>query len=130
MLELLNMEQPTQNPDPFILLCPTCKKEVAPSYKDDVQQWYKCEQGHQTANPIKQPLDWIGQFAKNTLFPAMEKLTEMLEPLAVNPELEHVFLDDLHRVVAAHDDHVTKANFHTALSMYCVPVNNAVKGES
>jgi hypothetical protein len=124
------MAQFIEKPDSFILLCPTCKKEVAPSHKDDVQQWYRCEAGHQTANPIKQELDWVGQFAKNTLFPAMEKLTEMLEPLALDPNLEQVFLNDLHRIVAAHDDHVTKANFHTALSMYYVPVNNAVKGES
>jgi hypothetical protein len=60
----------------------------------------------------------------------MEMLAEMLEPLALNPNIEQVFLDDLHRVVAAHDDHVSKANFHTALSMYYIPVNNAVKGES
>ena len=123
------MEQPTQNPDSFILLCPTCQKEVTPSHKDDVQQWYKCEQGHQTAKPIKKPLDWVGQFAKR-FFAGIEKLAELLEPLALNPNLEQVFLDDLHRVVASHDDHVTKANFHTALSMYHIPVNNAVKGES
>ncbi len=48
----------------LILLCPTCKKEVKPHRKDDIQQWYICEAGHQTANPVRKELDGIEQFQK------------------------------------------------------------------
>jgi len=112
-----------------LLLCPTCKKEVIEHHKDDVQTWYICESGHQTANPVRKELDDLAIFQR-AFCGAVEKYAEVMEPLALNPDLEQMFLDDLHKIVSAHDDHVTRANFHTALSMYNIPVNNAVKGES
>ncbi len=37
-----------------ILLCDICGKPVKEDYKDDIKtQWYKCENGHETSNPIR-----------------------------------------------------------------------------
>jgi len=53
----------TENTE-LLLLCPTCKKSVKEHHKDDIQTWYCCEAGHQTANPIKQELDGIQIFQR------------------------------------------------------------------
>jgi P4 family phage/plasmid primase-like protien len=53
----------TEPPQPkFLLLCPTCDKPVSEYYKDDIQTWYVCGDGHLTANPIKKELDEAEQF--------------------------------------------------------------------
>jgi hypothetical protein len=111
-----------------MLLCPTCKKEVVEHHIDDVQTWYSCKNGHQTAKPIQRKLDEL-QSIQRAIFGKMEEYADKMELFAASPDLEKRFLDDIHRTVAEHDDHVTKANFYTALSMYNIAVNNSVKGE-
>src|SRR5690606_15414734 len=65
-----------------------------------------------------------GQKAKETAF------KEELKQLTRNPNIEQFILDEIHRTVSSHDDHVIKAVFHAGISAYASPLNLALKCES
>jgi putative DNA primase/helicase len=74
-------------PPKFLLLCPTCKKPVKEHHTDDIQTWYICENGHQTAAPIRQEIDGITEFQMK-FCEALEEHPEALtnyEPPEVAP---------------------------------------------
>ncbi len=60
----------------------------------------------------------------------LKKLAEDLKNLATNPNIEQFLLEEIHKTVSAHDDHVIKADFYTAISAYLSPINLALKCES
>ena len=53
-----------------------------------------------------------------------------LEELSINPDIENYLLNEIHRTVTYHDDHVVNVAFHSALSAYSKPLNLALKAES
>jgi hypothetical protein len=53
-----------------------------------------------------------------------------LEILSKNPELEQFLMDEIHKTVSYHDDHIVKVDFYTAISAYLEPLNFALKCES
>lgn len=126
----------------FRYLCPKCKEPVKEHHEDDVQTWYICTNNpeHLTAAPIKKELDEIEQYqeyfcanigkalaekkAKETAF------KEELKQLALNPDIEQFILNEIHRTVSSHDDHIIKAIFYAGISAYISPLNVALKCES
>jgi hypothetical protein len=113
----------------IIRLCPTCGKEVKPHRKDDIQQWYVCENGHQAANPIEKKLDELEAFQK--LFcEKIEQNDKELITIAQNPNLLTYIFTDLNRRIKY--DKVTKTSvFFSGLSAYLPhPLNLFAKGSS
>jgi len=131
-----------KQPRSFRYLCPKCKGPVKEHHTDDVQTWYVCTKnpGHLTAAPLKQEFDDIEQyqewFCANIGKALAEKkakeaaFQEELKQLALNPAIEQFILDEVHRTVSSHDDHVIKAVFHAGISAYASPLNLALKCES
>ncbi len=60
----------------------------------------------------------------------LEQFQTDLYLLSINPNIEDFLLDEIHKTVSAHDDHVIKANFYTGISAYLSPINLALKCES
>jgi hypothetical protein len=50
--------------------------------------------------------------------------------LSKNSDVEQFLLDEVHKTVSYHDDHVIKADFYTGISAYLDPLNFALKCES
>jgi len=150
--DIQNVNPPINNPHlqkketinlkTFKLICPKCKGNVTEHHADDVQTWYVCTKNpqHLTTSPIKKELDEIEQFQEyfcaNIGKALAEKKTkeaafkEELEGLALNPQIEQLLLDEVHRTVSSHDDHIIKAIFYAGISAYISPLNVALKCES
>jgi hypothetical protein len=59
-----------------------------------------------------------------------EKLTQSIEELSKNPDIEELFMDEVHRTVSKQDDHVVKTTLYVVLSAFFKPLNLALKAES
>src|SRR5208283_1381043 len=59
-----------------------------------------------------------------------KNLSAGLEELSINPDIEQYLLNEIHRTVTYHDDHVVNVALHAGLSAYCKPLNLALKAES
>ncbi len=121
------------NPQPntFILVCPDCGLQVTEKHgePDDAgTQFYRCPNGHVRA-PLEKEITLDNKFAID-FFKTFDEFMGKVKVLALNPEIDKIFLKDIHRTVVEHDDHVIKANFYTELSTYNVSVNNTIKAES
>jgi len=114
----------------IIRLCPTCGKELKPHYKDDIEtQWYVCENGHQTANPIEKELDELETFQKS-FCERVEKFDQEARSIWQSPDLLAYIFTDLNRRVKY--DKITKVSvFFSGLSAYLPePLNLFEKGSS
>ena len=74
------LKEPQDNTEPFILLCPTCKKEVKEHHEDSSQKWYICENGHQKPRSllIKKELSPFAPFYQK-FYKAVEEHPEVFE---------------------------------------------------
>ena len=110
-------------------LCPTCGKEVKEHYKDDIQQWYVCENGHQTSHPIEKKLDELEAFQKS-FCERIEQTDQEVMAIAQNPNLLTYIFTDLNRRIKY--DKTTKTSvFFSGLSAYLPhPLNLFAKGVS
>lgn len=110
------------------LFCPICKKQVEEHHKDDIQTWWICENGHQTAAPIKQEIGEIQVGLKliQTLGEIEKKRFELLRSVDL---VEYVFRDLNRRVKY---DLTTKGSvLYTALSAALPePLNLNIKAPS
>jgi|GEM_PF-5615373 len=61
---------------------------------------------------------------------ATPKFEADLIELSQNPDIEQYLMDEIHKTVSWHDDHIIKIVFYTALSAYLSPLNLALKCES
>lgn len=77
--------------DTYILLCPTCGKEVKEHHRDDIQTWYICEAGHQTATPKRKAIDGIEQFQRAFCRKIIENPESLAnyEPPSVTPQRDY-----------------------------------------
>jgi hypothetical protein len=127
----MNIEEnkkPSTQPN-IIRLCPTCGKEVREHHKDDIQQWYVCENGHQTSHPIEKKLDEMEAFQKE-FCERIEQTDKELMAIAQNPNLLTYIFTDLNRRIKF--DKTTKTSvFFSGLSAYLPhPLNLFTKGAS
>jgi len=111
-----------------------CLKEKCPIYLQ--KQKNKGDQTNNTKNtntnntPNKETFTDNTQVFKEKYGVSLEQFEKDLYQLSVNPNIENFILDEIHKTVSKHDEHVVKTVLRTAVSTYATPLNLALKCES
>jgi hypothetical protein len=135
-------------------ICPTCDATLSISKDDIGTTYYQCATHGFIQNPKQMvdpsiitdpfkevlepdgntpidclPEDWLADGIKSEI-ELVKKLKTDLEMFSLSPDVEEMFLEQIHQTVSAYDDHIVRIGFHVALSVYGTPLNLALKCES